>query len=1159
MSLRRTILLATTLTALLLTSSPTVLQAAAMGYPQEPEKKAEQETPSAPGALTVEAIELKIKSIEEAKELDEVLKGKVLEAYRQALSRLKDAQDFKIKAKAYADAIQEAPDKTDAIRQRLAATTGTDAQLDPAFLKDKPVGDLETILNQEQSNLTQLKNGLAELEKQIKDEQDLPAKAGKQQTEARGGLVEHEQSLKAAPPADENPLLTEAIRTALEARKGARTEEINMLDQALLSREPRLNLVTAQRDETQLQVGQTQQRIKELEAVVNERRKAEAEEASAEAKQASEEARGKDQVVKDLAEGNEELGEEWVQLESWINEATEAGPKVEGSLNKIKAALENARDRLELTGFSGKTGEFFLRDQRKDLDEALLLHRKKERGEKERLFEGRLRKLKIGEELRSLGNMEDAVLRIMEERLKSGEEPAVSEKELEEEIRKQLTAKKALLDKLFGAYEKCYSLLTNLETKRRELELKILEFARFLDERLLWLPSALAVNWETLVNLETASRWFLDGSAWMETGKLLLAQGGAHPFRSVLAALALAAMIIFRRKMLHVLEDISAKVGKVSVDRLGLTLKALILTVLLIMFWPLLMGYTGWLISTAAETPDFAKSLSTSLLMVAMPFAVLLFFRFLCRMGGVASIHFKWSETTLAVLRRNLLWFTAVLIPTLFILFLVESQQGSIYRASLGRLAQVVAAVALSVFLQRILRTRGGVTEQFLAAHPQGWLARLRFLWYPLAVGYPAALALLALMGYQYTAHELGESMVETFYLILGIVVARALVLRWLRVAERKLKLSQMRQKLEAARAARDEEGEEDEGELPVDLDEDELDLDTINEQSRKLLRTVVIISVVIGLWMVWAEVLPALKILEEVELWKHSVLDEEGGSKFQPVSLADLIMAFLVAVITAVAARNLPGVMEIAILQRLPMDRGSRYAMTTITSYIIVGVGIVVGFNTIGVRWAQVQWLIAALGVGLGFGLQEIFANFMSGLIILFERPIRVGDTVTVGNVDGIVTRIRIRATTITNWDRKELIIPNKTFITGELINWTLSDSIVRIIVPVGIAYGSDTALAQKLLEEAADKNPWVMDDPKPMVHFMGFGDSSLNFEIRIFLQGTGNLLSTRHELHLAIDSAFRKNGIEISFPQRDLHLRSAETSIRIEGKEVRPPEEGG
>ena len=178
---------------------------------------------------------------------------------------------------------------------------------------------------------------------------------------------------------------------------------------------------------------------------------------------------------------------------------------------------------------------------------------------------------------------------------------------------------------------------------------------------------------------------------------------------------------------------------------------------------------------------------------------------------------------------------------------------------------------------------------------------------------------------------------------------------------------------------------------------------------------------------------------------------------------------------------------------------------------------------------------------MGLGFGLQEIVANFISGLIVLFERPFRVGDTVTVGDVHGMVTRIRIRATTIEDWDSKELIVPNKEFITGKLINWSLTEKIIRIKIPVGIAYGSDTDLAEQLLLRAARANPLVLHSPEPMAVFLSFGDNSLNFEIRVYIKDIDDWIPMLHSMNRTIDKEFRKAGITIAFPQRDMHLDAA------------------
>jgi potassium efflux system protein len=202
---------------------------------------------------------------------------------------------------------------------------------------------------------------------------------------------------------------------------------------------------------------------------------------------------------------------------------------------------------------------------------------------------------------------------------------------------------------------------------------------------------------------------------------------------------------------------------------------------------------------------------------------------------------------------------------------------------------------------------------------------------------------------------------------------------------------------------------------------------------------------------------------------------------------------------------------------------------------------GLIISFNALGLQWSSIQWLVAALSVGLGFGLQEIVANFISGIILLFEQPIRVGDVVTVENTTGTVSRIRIRATTIVNWERQELIIPNKSFITGQLINWSLSDTVNRLFITVGVDYDTDTRKAMQLMAEVAAEHPKVLDDPPPRITFEGFGDNALTLNMRAYLDDLDARIQTITELHQAILDEFRAAGIVIAFPQRDLHLDSS------------------
>jgi potassium efflux system protein len=483
----------------------------------------------------------------------------------------------------------------------------------------------------------------------------------------------------------------------------------------------------------------------------------------------------------------------------------------------------------------------------------------------------------------------------------------------------------------------------------------------------------------------------------------------------------------------------------------------------------------------------------------------------------------------------------------------MEAQSVEAWSDSLGRAAFLVGMLAVAWFLEQMLRPSCGVLKEHIARHPNGWLAWLHYVWYPAAPLVPLALGVLAMLGYYYTALHLATRLLATLCLVLALVVAHAMVRRWLLVTRRHLAIQQARERRAQALSAQESPAPTSTSEnVAAVLLEPEIDLSTINDQMSRLVRGMIGAVGVVGLWFIWVDVLPALGVLRQVPLWTTAVevvkeFPQEDGTTLRravpttvEITLADVGVAMLIVALTVIATRNIPGFIEIFALQRLPMDRGTRYAIATMSSYAITVVGILIASRVLGIGWSKVQWLVAAAALGLGFGLQEIFANLVSGMMILVERPIRVGDVVSVDTVTGVVSRVRIRATTITTWDRQELIIPNKEFITGRVMNWTLSDHVNRIVISVGVAYGSDTERARALILQIAKRHPLVLPDPEPTVYFEAFADSSLTLTLRAYLSNLENRLPVIHELHTAIDRAFRQANIEIAYPQRDLHLRT-------------------
>ena len=326
--------------------------------------------------------------------------------------------------------------------------------------------------------------------------------------------------------------------------------------------------------------------------------------------------------------------------------------------------------------------------------------------------------------------------------------------------------------------------------------------------------------------------------------------------------------------------------------------------------------------------------------------------------------------------------------------------------------------------------------------------------------------------------------------------------------------------------------------------EENPADLTKISAQIKKLVNASMVVILLVGAFWIWGDTLPAFNRLDsgDYKVWTTTVevVGDDGKiiERLEPVTYLDFGIAIILAVFAIVATNNAPGLLEFLVLQRLPLDASVKYAITTLARYFVSLIGIFVVFSTMGIGWTKLQWLATALTFGLGFGLQEIFANFVSGLILLIERPIRVGDIITVDEITGIVSRIRMRATTITNWDRKEYIVPNRDFITGKLLNWTLTDSVNRITITVGVAYGSDTNHASDIALKILMDHPLILEDPPPSITFESFGDSTLNLILRAYLPDLEKRLVVIHQIHTSIHEQYAKAGIEIAFPQRDIHL---------------------
>ncbi|GJQ63940.1 MAG: mechanosensitive ion channel protein MscS [Melioribacteraceae bacterium] len=257
-------------------------------------------------------------------------------------------------------------------------------------------------------------------------------------------------------------------------------------------------------------------------------------------------------------------------------------------------------------------------------------------------------------------------------------------------------------------------------------------------------------------------------------------------------------------------------------------------------------------------------------------------------------------------------------------------------------------------------------------------------------------------------------------------------------------------------------------------------------------------------------------------------------------ISIAELFKFMVILSVFLLFSRMLKKRFLKNLLNRFHIEEGLQFTLIRISQYIIISIGFIVAFQFIGVDLSALAVIFGFLSVGIGFGLQNIASNFISGLILLFERPIRVGDRVTVSDKEGDVMNINIRSTTIRSLNNISIIVPNSEFISSPVINWSHGDTRIRVDLDVGVSYNSNLEVVLRSLKEVALENKEVLKTPEPEVHFVSFGDSSWDMRLRVWTDNPKRYYYLRSDINCAIVKKFRENNIEIPFPQRDLHVRS-------------------
>lgn len=679
-----------------------------------------------------------------------------------------------------------------------------------------------------------------------------------------------------------------------------------------------------------------------------------------------------------------------------------------------------------------------------------------------------------------------------------------------------------LITNLRRAYSRELDELSKVLTIESQIQQQFNRRQSLLTEYLLWLPSVPAVDgqWFNQVKNSTQSQW--------EYSVEYITKLSVQPLNQWLrwlilfAVVSIVSILCFNYQKNH--EKIwSRQIGNVIHDKLSRSIRMLIIAPIICFPIPLFI----WIL---LERVLFVSSAETHYLnsLLALAFwcycTLLLWLR---RPYGLLISHLDVPEELCIKLKKLLHPLFILGAPMTWALLYFDRFPSLELHSGLGRLVFILLAFLAGAFWAALWKVAPQINH---TTDTMRWWQQAK-LWLAALVLTHIVLIAAALLGYLFTGSVIMALLLAITIIFYGIFTLFRLGMRWLLIAERRLAFKRARARRSEILAARENNEEE------APLKENYIDLQSISDQARILLKATCLSLLLVSLWLLLKNLLPSLDVLDNFVLWRNDITTASGVIS-ENITLRSVITSIFVIGLSILAAYNLPGLLELLVLKHIHLTPGTSYAITTITRYLLIIISIIAGASQIGVEWAKLQWLLAAMGVGLGFGLQEIVANFVSGIIILFEKPVRIGDTVTIGGVTGRVTKIQIRATTISDWDRKEVIIPNKTFVTDQLINWSLSDAITRVVINVGVARGSDTELVQQLIRTAAINNIRVLKDPTADVFFTAFGDSTLNFELRFFVDNLADRNLAIHEINQHIDQSFKQHDISIAFPQLDVHL---------------------
>ena len=1045
---------------------------------------------------------------------------KLRESYQQALQFAREAERYREQSKAYQQILIDYPKESARLKESLHNYQPADRP-PLTSLKEEALRQAIGLSSNRQLNLRKERQGVMDSLNQLESTgQEYHLRVD----DLRKQLQLTRSQLERLSFSSESDRQQEAQLLLTRMKEQSLSDRIQMLELEQLSAQQRNDLGKLKLQELNLAIADEDEWQASLLTQQNQLRREKTEQALEESERLRKQLTTDMPLLLEQQQQNQALSIQLGTLEEQIERVQDEQRNVDKNLFELNELVNSVREQLEWLQISNAYGEN-LRSKLSDLPPLFPLDKLESA-----IVNARMAKYQYESEQDGLKDT-----RQLRDKLLAEEEVTLDRPQLSV-LDNLLKARRQLLTRLNDASDTLIQEQTRLKLLYSRQNSKIDEIREISASHLFWMPDVRPFTPQVMLGIPAALTLAFNPDNWLQ---LPYAIAENNPLSLTLAGIGLLVLawswFKLARHLNQYCDHIAPRIGKVTQDKFSLTSRLLLRSLLASLPLPAMVLMVRGLLEGAWQYP-FAVAVARGLGEIWFLLLALVMARHLTLEKGILIHHFRWPKERVQQVWNQFRTLLLVLIPSFFVQGMANSYQEHAFYDSLGRMAFMIGALWLLLFFARLNRERlpltwgqTDMTKPHLLHH---------FIWNSLMLA-PLLAVFGALFGYFYTSRILLRQLELSLLMGLGCLLVYYLARRWMLIQRRRLAFERAKSKRAEilAQRGRDDNQEELSSEIPDVVEETELDLDTISAQSLGLVRTLLMLGFTMLVVVQWSDLNSAFSFLSNIEVWQVS--SKIGGiEQLSAITLQDLMLTAFVFILTVVTARNLPGLMELTLLQHLSLSPGTGFALTTTSKYLVILIGALTGFSMLGIDWSKTQWLVAALSVGLGFGLQEIFANFVSGLIILFEKPIRLGDTVTIRDLTGTVTKIKTRATTIVDWDRKEIIVPNKAFITEQFINWSLSDAITRVKLRIRIGLTRDPKLVQRILEESIQASTLVLETPTPEVFLIEFTDSALIYEIRLYVNNMDHRMPITHEVHSLVLEKMQQQGLTLPHQQIDIHL---------------------